>query len=332
MKLIMHIGMGKTGTTSIQHALRTNTEELENQRAYYLGMWLDFIDPKFHRLSGEKLFFALNASDQEEAAKRMVKKINELSHQTGAETFIFSNETFFSQAKEASPFFKTLQSKIDTSILAYIRDPRTWLPSAYSQWELRHKTHSGPLKPFSIQARNLIKKYDGYTVWKDSFPDILAIRLHDETIDVIGDFVDFCGINFRKRDTRHLTRNEDAEVLLRAAFNNRTNDPVLPIRFNTEIVNTNKKVQSLDDLAKLCFEFEDIQEIVNTRHDLFERIRRDLGENFDFLSRKPIVKKSFDMQATRQRLIDLLIEALFTQADRIQKIEQQLKELQQRPE
>ena len=41
MELILHIGMGKTGSTAIQLTLRNNIAKLQDAGADYLGMWLE---------------------------------------------------------------------------------------------------------------------------------------------------------------------------------------------------------------------------------------------------------------------------------------------------
>lgn len=50
MKIVFHIGMGKTGTSSIQAALSQNAGELRKQGALYLGMWFDRLDPSYKGL------------------------------------------------------------------------------------------------------------------------------------------------------------------------------------------------------------------------------------------------------------------------------------------
>ncbi len=45
MRIVFHIGMGKTGTTSIQHALKESADALARQNAAFLSMSLDEINP-----------------------------------------------------------------------------------------------------------------------------------------------------------------------------------------------------------------------------------------------------------------------------------------------
>lgn len=326
-KLILHIGMGKTGTTSIQNVLRTGTEQLKAQKVHYLGMWFDEIDPKFHGISGEQTFFQLDFASQETAAVAFAKVMREKQTQNDVETFIFSNEAIFQQVSAISPFLLKLRTMVDLWIVAYIRDPHAWLPSAYVQWELRHKTHPGPLRSFNVQARRLITMYDSYPVWQDLFGDIMKVRLHDTGTDVVQDFAAVCGITLDQEKTRHLARNEDAEILLRAAFNNRIQASTLPTRFNAEILDPPKGVPSLSDLARFCFENEGTATIVSERRALFERMRDELGPDFDFISGQSPNRKPHDMEATHKRLMDYLVEITFLQAERIKNIENQMLEL-----
>ena len=57
MRLILHVGMGKTGTSSIQKVLEANQAGLKAQKAHYLGMWFDFVDPRYHGIQGVRDVF-----------------------------------------------------------------------------------------------------------------------------------------------------------------------------------------------------------------------------------------------------------------------------------
>jgi hypothetical protein len=327
MKLIMHIGMGKTGTSSIQNSLRTQTEALKAQKVHYLGMWFDFIDPAYSAYGGNEHFYEFARTHPAEVAQKFVSKMSELQSQSQCDTFILSNESIFAKAASCVDFLQELRAQIDVQIVVYIRDPHDWLPSAYTQWELRHKTRTGPLRPFGEAARHLIKTYDAYTIWDDALADILTTRRHDKGIDTVQDFAAATGLTLAQNSARQLERSEPAETLLRAAFNNRIPAAALPNRFNAQVVNTSRGVPRLEDFAQLCFTHDGIDTIIEERRPMFELLRDRLGPEFDFLSTSAAPAQPHDMEAIRARLLDYLVEIAFVQGDRIRKLEKQIKDL-----
>mgnify|MGYP003672371703 CR=1 FL=1 len=194
MKLILHIGMGKTGTSSIQSALRTNTAALAEQKVHYLGMWFDMIDPAYHGHSGLLDFLALDEAEMQSTAISFFNLMSEKAEANGADTFILSNEGIFGHVHRIKPFLEELRNHVDLSLVAYIRNPYKWLPSAFTQWGLFHKEQKGPLQTFRVRAATLIGQYAAAPVWIETYGDSLTVRLHDTSIDVVEDFCATCGI------------------------------------------------------------------------------------------------------------------------------------------
>ncbi|OZB18030.1 MAG: hypothetical protein B7X55_05460 [Rhodobacterales bacterium 34-62-10] len=327
MKLILHIGMGKTGTSSIQAALRTSGKELAEQRAHYLGMWFEFIDPAYGGFSGSHNFFRLDQAAQESAARGMVDHLKVLKEKNGTETFILSNESIFGNVSNLKFFIKELGQTVDLSLLAYVRNPYQWLPSAFTQWGLYHKTRPGPLKPFQERAQDLVETYSCLIPWIEGHGDKLTVRNHDTSIDVVADFSRVCGVDLKPLATRVLERSEPAEILLRAAFNDRHSGEVHPDRFNNLVMQNRQPVKRLTELSALCFEHDDLADIVTSKTPLFEDIRDRLGPDFDFLSKPSPAKAAPDQADLQRRLIDYLVEITFQQAERIKKLEIQMQDL-----
>lgn len=283
MKLILHIGMGKTGTTSIQNALKSNTAALAEQKVHYLGMWFGMISPEFDEFQGANAFMRQTREIQESGSEKFVRYLENQAKTTGAETFILSNEAIFGNGENLEPFLNKLKDNVDVQFLTYMRDPHLWLPSAFTQWELNHKTHKGPLQPFPEQARKLIKVYGMFSFWAKSFPKNLIVRKHDTKINVVQDFAEFCGCQIAEANVRQLVRSEPTETLLRAAFNNRIPNEVLPNRFDASVFNPRRGITPLISFADLCFKYEEIPQIVSENQNIFEDIKNTLGEDFNFL-------------------------------------------------
>ncbi|MFU8863555.1 MAG: polysaccharide biosynthesis protein [Rhodobacterales bacterium] len=327
MKLILHIGMGKTGTSSIQTALRTNAAALAEQKVHYLGMWFDAIDPAYINHLGLRAFVALDETELQKAAVVFAAHVNQLAETTGAETLILSNEGIFGQVHKMKPFLEELRKHVDLSLVAYIRNPYKWLPSAFTQWGLFHKEHKGPLQSFRVRAATLIGQYAAAPVWIETYGDALTVRLHDTSIDVVEDFCATCGITLDPPKKRALERSEPAELLLRAAFNNRYQGEVFPERFRRMVLSPRHAVPSLHDMTDLCFQHDGLVEIVQDRRELFETLHERLGADFDFLTPPEVSKALPDAAELQTRVIDHLVEIAFQQGERIGKLEQQIQEL-----
>jgi hypothetical protein len=329
MKLILHIGMGKTGTTSIQQALNNNANYLIDQKTQYIGMWFGMIKPQYDGFQGTNNLLKESNAEQAAAAHLFFKSLASQQSTFGTEKFILSNEAIFAQTEDFLVFLRTLNSLVDLELVAYMRDPHEWLPSAYTQWGLHHKTNKGPIQPFSEKARSLMKMYEGFHVLNEHFPNNSIIRRYDNTVDVVQDFAQICGIVLEEGTKRLQARNEPAEILLRAAFNNRLPNEVLPNHFEAVVLNPRRGVNVLSDFMEMCFNHDNITEIVNENEELFEKIRATLGPEFDFLSgQSPCVRKA-DFESIQKRLLDFLVEIAFTQGERIKILEKKVKQLEE---
>lgn len=327
MKLILHIGMGKTGTSSIQTALRTGTEELKAQKVHYLGMWFDAIDPAYRGHAGLVEFMALDDAAKQNAAQLFLAHLQRQAEITGADTFIISNEGIFGNVHRITPFLRALQHHLDLSVIAYIRNPYKWLPSAFTQWGLFHKQQTGPLQTFRERAKVLIEQYAAMPDWIENYGDQLIVRKHDTSVDVVQNFSEACGISIQPPKVRELERSEPVEIMLRAAFNGRHEQEVLPARFERVVARSNHKVVELQKIKELCFSYDGIGEIIENRRILFEKISTDLGPEFDFLSEPSITEYKMDDADFHRRLVDHLVEITFQQGERIKRLENQVETL-----
>ena len=148
MKLILHIGQSKTGTTALQSFLLSNKNRLAQEGIlypdYYLtGMPLNTLNHNSfaEELSGLTRHPCLTF---EEYCKQFTQEMKS----TGCETMILSAESFFGapqiwRLKEGQDFWEAYQQKLenlrhftsgfDTDIIGYFRSPEDWFESAVSQ-------------------------------------------------------------------------------------------------------------------------------------------------------------------------------------------------------
>jgi hypothetical protein len=325
-QIVFHIGMGKTGTTSIQMALQMNRQALLDQGVNYLGMWFDMIDPGFAGLAGHEAFFTTSPETMTARTRQFVRYMDAASSQTGATRFIMSNEDFIGRFYSFVDVIDELRKHCKVSILAYARDPREWLPSAYSQWSILHKSYTGGMRSFSDISRSLIRNYSALLLWKDRFPDEVEVRVFDPAIDVVADFAGVLGLELVHLPGRALERLTESELLLRAFYNFRLNDSVLPQAFSQAFRDINFSSDlGIAQIAAAAFDHSSVDEIVGSHAALFDEIRNRIG--IDLLAAPPVARQPVDVEGLRQRALDQALLILMHQADRITQLEQAVAQL-----
>ncbi|USZ49720.1 hypothetical protein [Halomonas sp. DN3] len=151
-KLIIHVGMGKTGSSSIQKTLRVARPALEEYGIKYLGLMLEHLSlPRtqyeWHAVDGWGPYMRMDkAQANRELAHALQYADDHLS--TQLHTLIWSNESLFDRFKDVQPALEAIQGRYDIHVIGYIRRPDSWIVSAYLQWGIKHKAYRGPLKPF----------------------------------------------------------------------------------------------------------------------------------------------------------------------------------------
>lgn len=326
MKLIMHIGMGKTGTSSIQKALKSSTDLLTRQNVAYLGMWFTDVDARFARYDGQRAFIASSPQEMAAHGRTFLKALERRREETGATRFIMSNEGFFGRREKLEPFLDVVAQGIDLTLIAYVRDPRSWLPSAYTQWGVRHKENAGPVQPFGERAKTLIRQYRPLKDWRAQFGDALDVRTYEKGLDVVRDFADAAGVELNVSDERSLERAEPAEVLLRALFNDRFEGPAMPNLFANAVFGPGQAPPvEVAEMAERCFDQSALDDIIaeNKRH--FDYIRDVVG--IDLMAGPAPANRKPDPEALSDRLLDYLAEIILGQAQRIHRLERDVKKL-----
>ena len=320
MKLVIHIGMGKTGTSSIQAALDKSSDRLLAQGAEYLGMWFNMISPNFDGVSEKASFFKLPPVEMVQAADNLIKYLESRSEVHGGKTFVLSNEAISGQACAIHPMIARLVERgVEVRAIAYARNPLKWLPSAYVQWGIKHKLQPGSVRPYDIVARELVNWYVGLIEWHHLMGDILTVRYYDDASDIVVDFSEATGLNLALPHERVLERGEDVEILLRALYNRRFEEPVLPEVFDRAVLPAVADVPRLDHILQSCFNYADTAKIVLEKSDLFGQFTEAFG--FDLLKSGKTYPPQPEIGALRDRLLDVLVEISLQQAQRITQLE-----------
>ncbi len=256
-KLIVHIGAGKTGSSSIQAALKRSEQALSDRKAKYLGMMLEHgattDRPEWQQQNGSRAFFT--GLKAEEARQQLSQALlYELSHPDHAqfETLIWSNEWFNRRSDRIIPVLKLLEQKgVDVEILIYVRGHDRWITSAYVQWGLKNKRYTGPVKSFADWVKD--RKFDFESVltpWLDAFGDKLVVLNFDTAGDVAEHFFD--RIDIPLNSTSRANVSPSAEKLAAwSVYNNRFKSAVPESRFAIVLRNMQMKLENTNDVPEL---------------------------------------------------------------------------------
>ena len=321
MELILHIGMGKTGTSALQKALKDSNADLRGQGVLYLGMWMH--DPADPTAPTHQAFFGVDDTAWRERGKK-IAALAEKAAGDGISKFVVSNESFFHHGPKFQAFIDGFGGPVKA--VAYVRRPESWLPSAYLQWGVRHKTRTGPIPSFGEFARQIVHQYSELLFWQDAMGENLTIRPYDEIDNVVSDFYALCGIDLAAPKSRFYTRGEDAENVVRALFNNRFEGEVPPGRFNGVIGKMLDEVTPLDAAITETLDFSETPEIVEETRGIFEDFAAKTG--VDLLAGPEQSAPGLDRDAVRDRIFDYVLRLSLEQSVRIRGLERRLEDLE----
>ncbi len=151
-QLILHIGTGKTGISSIRNQLIKNKQLLEKNNIYYLGKFFEHSSSKeevdWARPNG---FYMLEDKSSHTIRLELSNILQSISQYLPKEaTCIIANESLHHGPVPFAQAFVNATCDINCSLhaLAYARSHPSYLQSAYKQWGVRHKTKEGPIVGF----------------------------------------------------------------------------------------------------------------------------------------------------------------------------------------
>ncbi|MCE6969896.1 polysaccharide biosynthesis protein [Cereibacter sphaeroides] len=327
MEIILHVGMGKTGTSSIQIALGRNAARLIEQGVDYLGLWFDGVDERFAGFSGQGAFFRSPPDEMRQHARSLVSTLRQRQEGNGCSRFILSNESMYSKAAALEPFVDELRQHATVRVIAYVRNPREWLPSAYTQWALYHKAGPGPVKPYPTVAAKLVRAYAAIETWAKLPFDVLTLREFHKRGNVVEDFTGLLGIGLDQPAARMLERTDIGETVLRGLYNNRLPESVLPLRFDRAFSGISfASVPTLAGFLETALCYNATEELVESQRHTFDFIRERFG--IDLLAAEAAPPRIPPPEDIRNRLIDHMLHLVLNQADRIRSLETSVRRLQ----
>ena len=299
-KLLLHVGMGKTGTSSIQKALELSSAKLRAEGVNYLGGSFKIVGTSLAEKAGS--FFSLDADEISKFSFEVEAYIKE---QEGINLHILSSETLLDKYNGLKRFAEILETKgVEVSIIIFVRSPDEWLPSAYSQWGLYHKTYNGKIKDFKTFSPGWMKRYGDVVSWCENFPGRVSVHEYSKNTDAVKRFSDLAGINICPLPDRVLERLEKIELVARAAFNNNKHGNVLPMVFDRAMLRGGKvEATNLYEMYKMISSTDGMEGIIEGEKDTIARIREVCGIDLssspsssegDLMSSDEFYKKLFD--------------------------------------
>jgi len=199
-RLILHLGMPKAGSTSIQHALFSNSAMLEKNGFRYLTEWGEnhlivlrqIFSPHPVEFNDKYFFNILTEEDRKKFVKNKINAMLEVSNTTTCESLILSGEYFIHLSIDSTNIkikdflVKYFQSKnVETKIICLVRNPLTWMISSHQQ------SHAlGTFKAWLDYFDERIRMYNGIFNLKRYFADsLILLKFEDAISDKDGGLV-----------------------------------------------------------------------------------------------------------------------------------------------
>lgn len=284
-ELIVHIGTGKTGSSSIQGTLRDNQERLREQQTAYLGLMGEGSPVKRFPWQKASGWPELLRAGRRRAAVQLEEMLSEAIgawRSEGLSRAIWSNESMFVQGKLIVPILTALKrQRIAIRVIVYIRRHDAWARSAYLQWGLKHKTYHGPIRPFAEWRRDWqLKFYPSLKVWLSEEWSDMAVRNFDACGDVVVDFLEYYRLLTPQFAIARVNETPNPVALaLWALFNNQFYEPILPIQLQRMLEQAGLLVNQPGgcDLAEMLPSEEDLLSVKGDVEEDRERLNKVLA-------------------------------------------------------
>lgn len=207
MSIILHIGYGKTGTTSIQDYCWNNREYLYEQGIIYPNLGL--LGTGHHNIA------PLGATQLSNDSINILNTIKETSFKTN-KTILISSENLIFYHKQVINELASLLKDIDIRIICYIRKQPQLIESTFLEWQKVGANYcNGEIFTFFNLHKNSFDFNHKIAPWEASFTkkQITARLYHKEVIgnDVVCDFLNLLGL--RRQEDHKLKSNSNLSII-----------------------------------------------------------------------------------------------------------------------
>ncbi|GAA2013656.1 hypothetical protein [Brevibacterium samyangense] len=235
MRIILHIGMGKTGSTSIQETLEGSDAELQKHGIAYLGAMLEKSErrtaPWQHPSADlNAAYSGFVQRGRVHGRERLLSEVCEafdaaaaVYEARGIHTLVWSNERFISHTALFLAIATALRNRggHDVKAVAYVRRHENWQRSVFMQWHVKMKRNSGENLSFhDFVRRKSLKFAPALEKWDYHFGEDFLLRNFDAVGSVSADFLSLLGIEPGTiPEVRANDSITDEDALLRILYN-----------------------------------------------------------------------------------------------------------------
>lgn len=184
-KIILHVGLGKTGTTSLQRYLARNAKQLSDHGILY---------PETGRVDdGHHNLFPLGISVTHEILEKLSREVAE----SGKSSVLMSSENAYYSVDSISHLREALG--LDLNIVLYIRPQIEAIFSTYLQRQRINLPYSGTLREFyRLHRRSFCFEERLRSICaaaNDPHPEVRLYINGYAKDDVVSDFLNFLGLS-----------------------------------------------------------------------------------------------------------------------------------------
>lgn len=222
MKLILHIGTGKTGTTALQQFLCANARKLHEHRIHYATPPDEF---NFNSITNAQLL-----TGRESFPAFFLRHLME-AERVGAHTIIASSEILYSIRWRARCIAKksradalleernlvellraSIPAEVECYVLCYVRRPDHWLESVYNQNVKSGVLFTGDVIDFLDMIDDMLDYHRCLSIWREVFGrSACSVRVYESALpNLISDFLTHVlgTMNISSFTQPHLRANE----------------------------------------------------------------------------------------------------------------------------
>ncbi len=233
-RLVIHAGLGKSGSSAIQKYCREHAKELRAERAHYLGMFFERGDAHPRDFGSHEAL--LDALEHDPAIEdRLVDLLTaKIGSRPALDTFIWSQIALATHGALLGRVIARIADWCDVEVILYFRHQAMWLVSAYLQWGLKHKTEPGPILSFEEWIPHAASRGSDYRAVIEAWVaaigrERLHLRSYDTTEDVVADFVTVARLGTPiPPASRHYETPDDTLMRLFRLTNGQHDAPVPP--------------------------------------------------------------------------------------------------------
>lgn len=338
VELIVHIGAGKTGTSSVQRTLASQSDALQRQGAFYLGLMCENA-PKPEQTfpwmtpGGWVEFKSKEPSIAANQIKTVLVEALGRLKAAGYSSAIWSNESLFSDGAFMVPVLHEIHALgAKVKVIVYIRRHDNWARSAYLQWGVKHKTYDGPVKTFrEWNDTHSITFAGGLGPWLNHGWFEFLVRNFDTCQNVVTDFLTAAGLDVTTIDSKRDNETPNSVALaLWALYNSQSKEPILPKELQPLLQRSGLLGQKPIgcDFNSLLPTEEDIARVVALASDDRAFINRLFAQNNqpEMLTSEP---KKKDLAVSQEQINAALLMIIKHQGDRISWLTRQIKEIKE---